>query len=530
MIVDASTAVYRPQGLLDSDASTDVIDVCAGLSIMSAGYPGIQCKVRCHVEINPRYAAWLKAKQVPVIIGDVNRTTVHKALVPFAEPPCIVTGGFACQPFSQLGDRRQELDPRAKSFEGMIKICYLFQPAAMIMECTKEAFTSPWVQTTLHALSQATGYSLQQQVCQLQEFWPARRTRWWAMLVHPQVKMMTIQQFPSLPFAPSFRHLIPTLATWNPAQLQELTLTAHELAVFADQEGGLGKNSVNPTKPLSTALHAWGSQLTACACGCRSGGFSPQRIQDKGLYGALIPTSGTTTIQGHVIPNMRHIHPDEVAILHMVPTKHLDNKETRQLRLELTALGQMASPAQAVWHVAQVVQALRQTFGLPIHTSLPEEGLKKLVLATFEARDQMLQPFEHTRESVLFQQAVLAKFGLSFDPPLGPRQVIVASVASGDVSPTRGPLKRKAESSDHTEVAPAPISGVTATGGIEFFANRPHVPEGLLYAEPSKFRQVSQHVDAEHPPLSTARGKGKGYAGGGSSLPPLVEIRQVTTG
>ena len=142
VILDASAAVYRPQGLLDSDTSTDIIDVCAGLSIMSAGYSGNNCKVRCHVEINPRYAEWLKAKNVPVIVGDASSTAVHQALVPFAATPCIVTGGFACQPFSQLGDRRQELDPRAKSFEGMIKICYLFQPAAMIMECTKEAFTS----------------------------------------------------------------------------------------------------------------------------------------------------------------------------------------------------------------------------------------------------------------------------------------------------------------------------------------------------------------------------------------------------
>lgn len=286
VVVDATAASSRPQGLLDSNTSTDVIDDCAGLSVMSAGYLGIQCKVRCHVEINPRYADWLKAKQVPVILGDANSTAVHQALEPFAETPCIVS-----QPFSLLGDRRQELDQRAKSFEGMFKTCYLFQPDAMIIECTKEASTSPGVPSTLHAMSQATGYSLQQQVCQLQDFWPAKRTRWWDMLVHPQVKISEIQQFPCLPFTPSSRHLIPTLANGKADQLQ------------------------------------------------------------------------------------------------------------------------------AVWHGAQVVQALRQTFGLDVHAPMPEEGLKHLVNDTFEARDQMPQPFEHTRESSLFQQAVLAKFGLSLVQP-----------------------------------------------------------------------------------------------------------------
>ena len=52
---------------------------------MSAGYPWIGCQVRCHVEINPRYAAWLKTKQVPVIEGDIDNVQVQRALLPFVE-------------------------------------------------------------------------------------------------------------------------------------------------------------------------------------------------------------------------------------------------------------------------------------------------------------------------------------------------------------------------------------------------------------------------------------------------------------
>ena len=39
----------------------------------------------------------------------------------------------------------------------------------------------------------------------------------------------------------------------------------------------------------------------------------------------------------------------------------------RDLRLDLTALGQMASPAQALWHIAQVVQAFGHTIGITTH-------------------------------------------------------------------------------------------------------------------------------------------------------------------
>ena len=67
--------------------------------------------------------------------------------------------------------------------------------------------------------------------------------------------------------------------------------------------------------------------------------------------GSAIMTAGyslVTQVRGHDLPNMRHIHPEEVAILHMVPTDHLQHAGPRRLRLDLTALGQMASPAQAL--------------------------------------------------------------------------------------------------------------------------------------------------------------------------------------
>lgn len=254
ILVDAQQATLRCPGLFDSANATDVIDVCAGYAVMTAGYKWIGCHIRCHVELNHTYAKWLKSKNIPVIEGDIDSTEVHLALVPFTTSPCICTGGFACQPFSQLGDRRQQLDPRAKSFEGMIKLGYLFQPTALVLECTKEAMTSPWVQNTLHAFCQSSGYKLQQQICHLQDFWPAKRTRWWAVVSHPLVQMPMLEKFPSLPFAPSFRHLLPNIAAWPDHQIQELQLSPHELEVFADQPGDWERTQRirdNPFRPLS---------------------------------------------------------------------------------------------------------------------------------------------------------------------------------------------------------------------------------------------------------------------------------------
>ena len=466
--LDAKASEIHFQEILHSEDANDIIDVCSGYAVMTAGYHLLNCKVRCHVEINPRYVTWLRSRKTPVIEGDIDDVEVQIQLIPFMEKPGILTGGFSCQPFSQLGDQKQQLDPRARSFEGLVTTCYLFQPAAMILECTKEAMTSPWVQSSLSMFSQLTGYSFQQQICHLHEFWPAKRTRWWAILVHPNVRMPPLQSFPSLDFKPSFRHLLPKLASWPMEHVQELQLTALELEVFADQPGGIGSNAVNPTKPLQTALHAWGSQLTACACGCRAGGFTPKRLEEKGLYGALIPAPGQTMVRRQDVANMRHIHPDEVAVLHLVPTRHLQ-AEDRHLRLDLTALGQMASPAHALWHVAQVIQAFGNAFGAPTHHALAEQGLLRLAVETFAARDDMLQPFTHSRESALFQTAILAKFGVQYEAQI-PQTPLGEDVRSYPAQSTQGALTRKAV--DNGDAPFEDLQVVSPTGGLEFFANR----------------------------------------------------------
>lgn len=51
-------------------------------------------------------------------------------------------------------------------------------------------------------------------------------------------------------------------------------------------------------------------------------------------------------------------------------------------------------------------------------------------MEVFAARDAMLAPFTHTKESALFQQAVYAKFGRSYEATPQAKPHIVASVAS----------------------------------------------------------------------------------------------------
>lgn len=190
IVLAAHANAVQIHRLIGRDGATDVIDICSG-AIMTDGYHLIGCNVRCHVEINAKkinakYADWLRARQRTVIEGDSDSTEVKLALLPYTAKPCVITGGLPVnpsQPFSQLGDGRQQLDPRARSFEGMVAACYLFQPLALVLECTKEAMHSTWVQDALKSFCQAAEYTCQQQICHLQDLWPAKRTRWWAVII-----------------------------------------------------------------------------------------------------------------------------------------------------------------------------------------------------------------------------------------------------------------------------------------------------------------------------------------------------------
>ena len=108
----------------------------------------------------------------------------------------------------------------------------------------------------------------------------------------------------------------------------------------------------------------------------------------------------------------------------------------------------MASPAQALWHVAQVIQAFGNAFGAPTHHALAEQGLLRLAVETFAARDEMLHPFTHTKESALFQAAIHAKFGVGYEPMIHMHDTAEGSIDRAQPPNHRGHLKRKIDDAD----------------------------------------------------------------------------------
>ena len=94
-----------------------------------------------------------------------------------------------------------------------------------------------------------------------------------------------------------------------------------------------------------------GSQLSPCPCDCRSAGLSPHRLATRGLFGLLVRSAENAQGESHI----RHVHPNEAMILNGVDPV-LDYGPN--VKLTLSAVGQLASPLQALWVFAAIAARL----------------------------------------------------------------------------------------------------------------------------------------------------------------------------
>ena len=138
-------------------------------------------------------------------MGTVNDIRVVKEMC--LSPGMFLSSGIACQPFSGLGDGRQQHDVQSESFRGTMKAGYLMQSQVYLLECTPAAMTSEWVQSILASFSRQTGFRVQRQLLDLHTYWVSKRTRWWCTVSRPALNTREIPEIPKRPFNPSFLHL-----------------------------------------------------------------------------------------------------------------------------------------------------------------------------------------------------------------------------------------------------------------------------------------------------------------------------------
>lgn len=322
-----------------------VKEICAGVGGMSQGLFALNFKTVAFLECNDFMCQALERNYTgKVICGDVTKPQDRQRLHETPSPSRgMITCGFPCQPISSQGDKRGEYDERSKPFFGAIKACWEQQASAVLLECTPAALEAWYIQEELQKLSWSLGMQVQQRILTLSNTWPCRRTRWWALMVPQHYYFTEIGDLPVDEHMQDIDSIFSTWPEWDEDTMSQLRVEDWEMEKYQDARYGSDQRRLGQKGPCPCILHSYGHPLVACPCGCRTSGFSEQRLLHGGLRGFYIVNKETK--------EARMLHPKEAALLctmdpHMVfPGSGRDG---------LCLVGQCAAPIQAFWMVAHV--------------------------------------------------------------------------------------------------------------------------------------------------------------------------------
>ncbi len=383
---------------------TKIVEVCSGLGCLGIGleHAGFEVVLRTDLS-EPMTNLAKKIHPSPTMCADItNDVTMGKICeqIPFS---CSLAAGVSCQPFSKLGDKRQKLDPRARTLPTVLRMSFLMRQAIVIIECVDEAQKCAWVQHVLSSFHQSTGYRVHQGLLHLQHIWPAKRSRWWCVVSHPMLGDLPWKPYPEVVNRPLISHVLDEFMTCTQEDLKQIELDTYELSHF--EKAGFLTNEIALHSQMPTSLHSCGNQLSGCPCLCRKYPFSNDRLLNGGLHGLLVRMIGETKASYATFPRYRHIHPSELALLNgMDPALPWGD----QLRLALAGLGQLASPLQSCWIGSSVLHQLSLKFKFPDMVSSPEESLLKHMAYLLRQRDSVFGQ-QNGANARVFQQMVRDK-------------------------------------------------------------------------------------------------------------------------
>ena len=236
--------------------------------------------------------------------------------------------------------------PEVKSSQ-VLRAAFWLQCAGVLLECVPEAMHDAQTQKTLHEFAQLMDFSIEQRVYHLHQVWPSRRSRWFALLLPNDLPRLPLLDLPEIRPAPVVGDLMPShpWPLWKLEDELALQWTQIEIDAFSNPSYGPIDRSILLTQPLVTALHSWGSALSACPCGCRSSAFSPITLATKGLRGAMVRSA--------MWPHRpRPIHPRELQFLLGFPPMQeilIDCKG------QLVLFGNAVSPIQVLWILSSTI-------------------------------------------------------------------------------------------------------------------------------------------------------------------------------
>ena len=342
LITPGPTAQVFARPDLSRQAFSSLREVCAGIGGISLGaqFAGV-CTLAFldRSELSCETIQRNGGRAIHADIGDRAAVRALHAVAP--EQRSLLSAGIPCQSFSVQGSRQGLKDARGLTLLPILRSAWLLQSAGILFECVSEIQSHADAMSLLQQFADQADMTMTSVVLDLSHQWASRRRRWWAVLLPRTATPISLTVWSQQHW--TVGDVIPVWPIWPLADEQNLAWTPDEVSKFLSPEFGYDDRWLDQRSVAPTALHSWGNPLRGCPCGCRSAGFSQERLLQSGLRGI--------GIQSLVLDGPRHIHPQEAGLLNGAPPlfEHVED-----CRAALCMVGQLASPLQALWLTAQI--------------------------------------------------------------------------------------------------------------------------------------------------------------------------------
>ena len=216
------------------DSIAAVVELCSGFGGMSQGISACGFHTTLAVDHNDRMCDLYKQQgAADAIVGDVCSDETVCKIWHYAKGAGTIAAGFACQPYSRLGDQRGHLDPRALSLKGVLETAFYLQSQVLILECVTAAASNAHVKSEIQRFLDITGFNCCQIELHLNDVWPSRRSRAWWLISAPFLGSFSLMPWPKSDSLTRVRQVISCIRPWDASDEQALALLPAELSQMA---------------------------------------------------------------------------------------------------------------------------------------------------------------------------------------------------------------------------------------------------------------------------------------------------------
>lgn len=190
----------------------EVVELCSGFGGISQGMAAVGFNPVLAVDFNDRMLnLYRKQCAIETLVADITRVDTISKIWQLSRGASTLVGGYACQPFSNLGDQKGHLDGRSLSLRGILATAFYTQAQAIVLECVIPAAANSWVKTEIQKFVDATGFSCSQADFHLHDIWPSRRSRAWWLITAPWLGNISLPEWPKLHAAWKVSQVIPRI-------------------------------------------------------------------------------------------------------------------------------------------------------------------------------------------------------------------------------------------------------------------------------------------------------------------------------